>query len=93
MVKIGYSLSSEEFGPNDLVKCAKLAQDAGFEFAMISDHFHPWTNSEPNGPFVWSVLGALAHTTDRLQLGTGVTALSFASIRRSWHKPPQPWRR
>jgi coenzyme F420-dependent glucose-6-phosphate dehydrogenase len=73
MVKIGYSLSSEEFGPNDLVKCAKLAQDAGFEFAMISDHFHPWTNSEPNSPFVWSVLGALAHATDRLQLGTGVT--------------------
>ena len=73
MVKIGYSLSSEEFAPTDLVSCAKLAQDAGFEFALISDHFHPWTNSQPNSPFVWSVLGALSQSADRMQFGTGVT--------------------
>ena len=47
MVKIGYSLSSEEFAPADLVRRAKLAQEAGFEFALISDHFHAWTNSQP----------------------------------------------
>jgi G6PDH family F420-dependent oxidoreductase len=73
MVKIGYSLSSEEFAPVDLVRRAKLAQEAGFEFALISDHFHAWTNSQPDSPFVWSVLGALSHTVERLHIGTGVT--------------------
>ena len=73
MVKLGYSLSSEEFAPEDLINCAELAQDAGFEYALISDHFHPWTNSQPNSPFVWSVLGALAQSIDQMQFGTGVT--------------------
>jgi coenzyme F420-dependent glucose-6-phosphate dehydrogenase len=73
MVKIGYSLSSEEHSPAELVHCAKLAEDAGFEFALISDHFHPWTNDQPNSPFVWGVIGAISQTTDRLRMGTGVT--------------------
>ncbi|HET8563526.1 MAG TPA: LLM class F420-dependent oxidoreductase, partial [Candidatus Binatia bacterium] len=34
MVAIGYKLSSEEHGPNDLVRYARLAEDAGFTFAM-----------------------------------------------------------
>jgi coenzyme F420-dependent glucose-6-phosphate dehydrogenase len=73
MVRIGYSLSSEEFSPAELVKCAKIAQDSGFSFALISDHFHPWTNNQPNSPFVWSVLGALAQAVQGLKLGTGVS--------------------
>ncbi len=73
MVKIGYSLSSEEFAPADLINCATLAQDRGFDFALISDHYHPWTHSEPNSSFVWSVLGALSQRVDQMQIGTGVT--------------------
>src|SRR5947208_12919552 len=73
MVKIGYALSSEELSPSDLIKNAKLAEDAGFEFALISDHFHPWTNDQPHSPFVWSVIGAISQTAPRLHLGTGVT--------------------
>ena len=73
MVTIGYALSSEEHPPRDLVRYARLAEDVGFEFAVISDHFHPWTDRQGQSPFVWSVIGAIAETTERLRLGTGVT--------------------
>jgi coenzyme F420-dependent glucose-6-phosphate dehydrogenase len=73
MTEIGYALSSEEFAPNDLVTFARAAEDAGFTFALISDHFHPWIDAQGQSPFVWSVLGAIAQATDRLKIGTGVT--------------------
>jgi G6PDH family F420-dependent oxidoreductase len=72
-MEIGYSLSSEEHRPQDLVRYAKAAEGAGFAFAYISDHFHPWTRRQGQSPFVWTVLGAIAQVTRRLRLGTGVT--------------------
>ena len=73
MVEIGYSMSSEEHAPLDLVKYAKIAEDVGFSFALISDHYHPWISRQGHSPFVWSVIGAIATATDRLRVGTGVT--------------------
>jgi coenzyme F420-dependent glucose-6-phosphate dehydrogenase len=73
MAEFGYALSSEEHRPNDLVRYAREAEAAGFAFALISDHFHPWTDSQGQSPFVWSVLGAIAHSTEQLRVGTGVT--------------------
>jgi coenzyme F420-dependent glucose-6-phosphate dehydrogenase len=72
-MQLGYALSSEEHRPADLVRSARRAEEAGFEFAMISDHFHPWTDRQGQSPFAWSVLGALAEATDRMAFGTGVT--------------------
>ncbi len=72
-LNIGYNLSSEEHAPNELVKNAQRAEEIGFNFAMISDHYHPWLDRQGQSPFVWSVIGAIAHTTNRLRLGTGVT--------------------
>ena len=72
-MEIGYKLSSEEHGPNDLVRFAALAEEHGFGFAMISDHFHPWIDHQGQSPFVWSVIGAIAQATKRLRLGTAVT--------------------
>jgi G6PDH family F420-dependent oxidoreductase len=72
-VTLGYSLSCEEHGPNELVRNARAAEEAGFEFAMISDHFHPWTDAQGQSPFVWSVIGGIAQVTERLRLGTDVT--------------------
>src|SRR4051794_3719570 len=69
----GYTLSSEEHPPRDLVAAARRAEDLGFEFASISDHFHPWISEQGHSPFVWSVLGAIAQSTSRLRVGTGVT--------------------
>lgn len=73
MVDLGYALSSEEHGPDDLVDYAVLAEDSELDFAMVSDHFHPWIARQGNSPFVWSVLGAVARETDDLTVGTGVT--------------------
>jgi coenzyme F420-dependent glucose-6-phosphate dehydrogenase len=73
MTEIGYKLCSEEHPPADLVRFAVRAEEAGFGFAMISDHFHPWVDAQGHSPFVWSVIGAVAQATDRVRLGTGVT--------------------
>jgi G6PDH family F420-dependent oxidoreductase len=72
-VHLGYALSSEEFRPGDLVRQARLAEEAGFEFAFVSDHFHPWIDRQGHSPFVWPVLGGIAHATERISVGTGVT--------------------
>src|SRR5688500_609120 len=73
MAQIGYTLSSEEFGPNELVRFARRAEEAGYDFASISDHFHPWVDQQGNSPFVWSVLGGIAEATERIRVGTGGT--------------------
>jgi coenzyme F420-dependent glucose-6-phosphate dehydrogenase len=73
MAEFGYALSSEEHPPQDLVRNARLAEDAGFTFALVSDHYHPWTDEQGHSPFVWTVIGGIAQATERLRLGTGVT--------------------
>ena len=71
-MRIGYFLSSEEFGPADLLDQARRAQDAGFEALWISDHFHPWLDTQGHSPFVWSTIGALSQVC-RLPVTTAVT--------------------
>ena len=72
MVAIGYTLSSEEHGPNELVANAVRAEQAGFDFVSISDHFHPWVPAQGESPFVWSTLGAIANATSEIEIGVGV---------------------
>jgi G6PDH family F420-dependent oxidoreductase len=72
-MEIGYALSSEEHVPRDLVRNAQRAEAAGFTYALISDHFHPWVDRQGQSPFVWGVLGAIAASTSELRIGTGVT--------------------
>ena len=73
MPEIGYAMSSEEHPPNDLVRHARRAEEVGFTYALISDHFHPWVDAQGQSPFVWGVIGGIAEATERLRLGTGVT--------------------
>ena len=73
MPEIGYAISSEEHAPSDIVQHAVLAEEAGFPFALISDHYHPWVDAQGHSPFVWAVIGGIATATKRLRLGTGVT--------------------
>lgn len=72
-VAFGYTLSSEEHGPRDLVANAVAAEEAGFDFLSISDHYHPWVQAQGHSPFVWSVLGGIAAATDSIRVGVGVT--------------------
>ncbi len=73
MATIGYAISCEEHSPRDILQHAKEAEAAGFPFAMISDHFHPWISRQGHSPFVWGVLGGLAQVTRHMRFGTGVT--------------------
>lgn len=77
MVHIGYTLSSEEHRANDLIEQAVKAEELGFAFASISDHFHPWMDSQGHSPFVWSTLGGIAARTSSIPIMTGVTPLSL----------------
>ena len=69
----GCTLSSEEHAPIDLVDNARKAEEAGFSFVSISDHFHPWVSAQGHSPFVWSVLGAIGMATETIEVGVGVT--------------------
>src|SRR5581483_5022508 len=72
-MRIGYFLSSEEWGPKELVAQAVKAKEAGFEGLWISDHFHPWNDKQGHSPFVWSVIGGLAATVPGMPVTTAVT--------------------
>jgi G6PDH family F420-dependent oxidoreductase len=73
MTRYGYKLMSEEHGPNELVRNACRAEELGFDFIAISDHFSPWLASQGHSPAAWTVLGAVAARTQRVGLVTAVT--------------------
>lgn len=73
MVHLGYALSSEEHTAKALIQYVRRAEEVGFSFALVSDHFHPWLDAQGQSPFVWSVLGGMAQVTQRIRIGTGVT--------------------
>ena len=74
MTQLGYTLSSEEHSPTDLVEYAQQAEEAGFDFLSISDHYHPWISEQGHSPFVWSALGGIATVTEDIDVGIGVSA-------------------
>ncbi len=73
MPELGFAFSSEDHPPQELVRQARAAEQAGFTFGLISDHFHPWVDAQGHSPFVWPVIGGIAQVTERFRLGTGVT--------------------
>jgi coenzyme F420-dependent glucose-6-phosphate dehydrogenase len=72
-MQIGYHLSSEELDPISMVRSAARAEQVGFGFITVSDHYHPWTHRQGQSPFVWAVLGGIAAVTNRIDVGTAVT--------------------
>jgi alkanesulfonate monooxygenase SsuD/methylene tetrahydromethanopterin reductase-like flavin-dependent oxidoreductase (luciferase family) len=87
MPSFGYSLMCELYGPNELLAQAARAEEAGFDFVTISDHFHPWLPSHRHSPYGRSVLGALAAQTSDIEL------VSFAkraqAVERTAQRPAQ----
>ena len=77
MVTLGYKLSSEEHTAQDLISFAARAEESGFRFGMISDHFHPWIDKQGQSPFVWSIIGGISQATRRMSIVTGVTCPTF----------------
>lgn len=72
MRRIGFTLSTEEYTPAELIEQARLAEDAGFDAIGVSDHFHPWIDEQGESPFVWSLIGAVSQVCD-LPVVTAVT--------------------
>ncbi|MDQ0792078.1 LLM class F420-dependent oxidoreductase [Streptomyces sp. B1I3] len=73
MIKIGYTMMTEQAGPRALVEDVVAAEEAGFDFSVTSDHYFPWLASQGHAPYAWSVLGAAAQATSRIPLMTYVT--------------------
>ena len=73
MTRFGYTLMTEQSGPKELVRYAVSAERAGFDFEVCSDHYSPWLASQGHAPNAWTVLGAVAHATERVELFTYVT--------------------
>ena len=73
MTRFGYTLMTEQSGPKDLVRYAVAAEQQGFDFEVSSDHYSPWLVSQGHSPYAWSVLGAVAHATERVELATYIT--------------------
>lgn len=76
-MRIGYKLMTEGFGPQEIVRQAVAAEQAGFDFVELSDHFHPWLESQGHSGNTWVMLGAIAAKTDTVGLVTGVTCPSY----------------
>ncbi|WP_256638924.1 LLM class F420-dependent oxidoreductase [Streptomyces murinus] len=73
MVRIGYTMMTEQAGPRELVEHVVGAEEAGFDFSVISDHYFPWLRAQGHSSYAWSVLGAAAQATSRIPLMTYVT--------------------
>jgi G6PDH family F420-dependent oxidoreductase len=73
MTRFGYTLMTEQSGPKELVRYAVGAEQAGFDFEVSSDHYFPWLAAQGHAPYAWTMLGAVAHATERVELYTYVT--------------------
>jgi G6PDH family F420-dependent oxidoreductase len=73
MSRYGYTLMTEQSGPRELVRYAAAAEQAGFDFEVMSDHYFPWLDEQGHAPYAWSTLGAVAQVTERVELLTYVT--------------------
>jgi G6PDH family F420-dependent oxidoreductase len=76
-MRIGYKLATEGFAPKELIRQAVRAEQAGFDFVEMSDHYHPWVEAQGHSAFTWSLLSAIAVKTERIGLVTGVTCPSM----------------
>ena len=63
MTVVGWHASHEQIAPSELLSAVRQAEDAGFDAAMSSDHFSPWSARQGESGFAWSWLGAAMATT------------------------------
>lgn len=72
-LSIGCTLMCEQSPPTSLVRYARAAEEAGFPFAVMSDHYNPWLDEQGHSPNAWVTLGAVANATESIELMTYVT--------------------
>ena len=74
MTRFAYFCGHEQFHPEVLVRHARLAEEAGFDMVMVSEHFHPWVDDHSAAGFAYSTLGAMAHATERIEISNSPRA-------------------
>src|SRR4051794_21886509 len=74
MTRYGYTLMTEQSGPREIVRYAAAAEQAGFDFEVMSDHISPWLEEQGHAAYAWSMLGAVSQVTERVELMTYVTS-------------------
>ncbi|MDX2343489.1 MAG: TIGR03557 family F420-dependent LLM class oxidoreductase, partial [Acidimicrobiia bacterium] len=77
MTRFAYFCGHEQWQPEVLVKHAVLAEQAGFDFLVVSEHFHPWVDDTSASGYAFSTIGAMAQATERVEISTGVTTPLF----------------
>ncbi len=77
MTRFAYFCGHEQWQPEELVEHAVLAEEAGFDMAVVSEHFHPWVDDRSASGFAFATIGAMAQATDGLEFTTGVTTPLF----------------
>lgn len=76
-LKLGYKASAEQFGARDLVEYGVLAEQAGMDSAVVSDHFQPWRHNGGHAPFSLAWMTAVGERTSTITLGTSVLTPTF----------------
>jgi G6PDH family F420-dependent oxidoreductase len=69
----GYTLMTEQSSPKKLVSYAAHAEEAGFDFEVMSDHYFPWLDEMGHAGYAWAMLGAVSQVTTSVELMTYVT--------------------
>jgi len=77
VTRFAYFCGHEQFQPEVLVRHAALAEEAGFDMVLVSEHFHPWVDDASAAGFAYSTIGAMAQVTERVELTTAVTTPLF----------------
>jgi len=77
LTKFAYFCGHEQFQPEELVRHAVLAEEAGFDMVMVSEHFHPWVDDQSASGFAYATIAAMAQATERIEFVTGVTTPLF----------------
>ena len=77
MTDFYYFCGHEQWQPETLVRHAVLAERAGFDGILVSEHFHPWVDDHSAAGFAFSTIGAMAQATERVRITTGVTTPLF----------------
>ena len=77
MTQFGYTALCEQTPVRQLVSDLQAAEQAGFDFSVMSDHYFPWLEDQGHSGYAWAVLGAAAQATHRLPLMTMVTCPTF----------------
>lgn len=77
MTRFAYFCGHEQWQPEELVEHAVLAERAGFDMVVVSEHFHPWVDDVSASGFAFSTIGAMTAATENLTFATGVTTPLF----------------